>query len=92
MSLKASSWAIHSREETPINRLVLISLAYFANEDGVVYAGREFVKRVSGLSGVSARKAMMGLEKKGLIEECPQWGRDHVRLCLNDSPGTEHHK
>lgn len=82
MSFEAAAWAIKQKPETPIQKLVLITLADCCNsETALCFPSMEFLADTAMCSRGSAIQAIKKLEKAGFIEVRRQLGRsNHYKL------------
>ena len=67
MSLQAMVKAIKAKDLTPTEKLVLICLANYANEDGQAWPRQATIADECGLSRETVLRTYKGLEQKGVI-------------------------
>lgn len=68
MSIWAVNWALHTRVESALHKLVLISLANFANDEDEAWPKVETLAGLASTSTRSVQRALAWLESAGLIE------------------------
>ena len=67
MSITAMSWAKKQRTGSATRKLVLLTIADYADEDGVAWPAQKTIARESELADRSIRRALADLEKANLL-------------------------
>lgn len=85
MSIAAINWALEVKTKTPMEKLVLVALANYADETGKCWPS---VKRIAQICGCTERyvtKAISRLKKEGIIIRRDRAGTSITQLPLNHS-------
>lgn len=89
MSFQAQNWAVKITAGSPVNKMVLLHIANYADERGECYPSQERLAKELELSIRAVRDALAALEKKGIIRRERRYGEDGYRtsdrICLNSS-------
>lgn len=80
MSNRASEWAWNIEGISAHDKLVLVRIAWHANEEGVAYPGKETIARHTCMSKRGVDKAVERLEQSGLIEIRRKNGKGHRHM------------
>jgi DNA-binding transcriptional ArsR family regulator len=68
MSVKMMTWAFEARGLTPVERLILLALADWANDDGECWPGQVSIAEKVEVSESTVRRAIRRLEAAEVIE------------------------
>jgi len=67
MSTKAVSWALHNVRIEPVAKMVLVSMAEPADENGVCWPSQKFLADSSGVHVNTVKRKVKWLQEKGII-------------------------
>lgn len=82
MSLNAITWAFRQHETSPTQRLVLLAMANYANEDNGARPSRALIEEMTGLSRATVFRAVSDLKKAGVIRDAVVDGREGWELAI----------
>ena len=78
MSLRVMSWAFEESPTRGAERLVLLALAEYANDEGYCWPSMASTARKGGVTRRSVIRVIKRLEEKGCLQVKRRW--DHERL------------
>ena len=89
MSLAAITWAFDQHDTTPTQRLVLLCLADYANQDNEAWPSAKTIAQRTGLSPASVYRTLSDLKRGGYVEEGEEDKRDVLTLRIGFSQGEK---
>jgi len=89
MSLAAITWAFDQHDTTPTQRLVLLCLADYANQDDEAWPSAKKVAERTGLSPASVYRTLSDLKRGGYVEQGSEDRRDILTLRIGFSQGEK---
>ena len=89
MSLEAITWAFR-QQLTPSEKLVLLTIADFADDQNKCWPNQTTLSKRTGLSRQTINKKLATLEKEGLIKREARWHTSNMtHLNIDETPRTK---
>lgn len=80
MSVRALNWAFEQVTELPVDKLILLALADFADQEGQCFPGQDVLAKRGLCSTDTVQRAMKRLISAGLIERTKRYGSTGHRI------------